>query len=381
MRWLAITALLALCASPASSAILRVERDGSAPYTTIQPAIDDAAPGDTIQIGPGRYTEHQTATLHLWDWSIEVYALVRTDSLTIMGTNRDGVVIGPDTASFHDFGPQAIAFDNVVGGDVRSLTAVNTYDGVFFSTRVSGSSVIGSAFRGCGYGVTGFCGGPLVVTQCEFTWCTDSGAICDSPTPRFELSESNFIGNSTAVNAVATPSVSIRDCSVTGGDVGIQFEQGSVGEIVDCHFSDVRYAGINATLGAVIDMHGVTVKGGMKNLSLRGGRVTGSDCVFSGASGATISCPDWPTFTLHNCHILRGGGWLVELAQSNFPPIIHADLRNNYWGIADRDSIAALIWDGTDDPTINGIVDFEPFSATPLPTEKKSLGGVKSLYR
>jgi len=381
MRGLILATLLALCATPASSAILRVERDGSAAYTTIQPAINAAAPGDTILIGPGRYTEHQTVTLWLWSWTVEVYALVRTDSLTIMGTDRDGVVIGPDTPSFYYFGPKGIAFDNVVGGDVRSLTAINMYDGVFISTRDSGSSVIGSAFRGCGHGVTGFCGGPLLVSECDFEGCTTAGIVCYDPTPRFELSESVFDGNSTAVIAAAVPSVLVRDCRVSGGAVGIQFEQGTVGEIVNCQISDVLYGGVKASLGGVIDMRGVTVTGGIRNLSVYGGRVTGTDCVFTGGSSATIWCPGRPTFTLHNCHILSGGGRLVELVESNNPPVIHADLRNNYWGIADRDSIAALIWDGNDDSNINGIVDFEPFSPIPLPTEKKSLGGVKGLYR
>lgn len=381
MRRLLLVLLLALCATPAWSATMRVERDGSAPYSTIQPAIDAAAPGDTILIGPGRYTEHQTVTLTGWSWTIEVYALVRTNSLTIMGTDRDVVVIGPDAASFYYFGPKGIAFDHVVGGGVQSLTAINTYDGVFMDTRSAESSVIGAAFRGCGTGISGACGGALRVIKCDFQDNTDSGVVCWDPTPHLELSQSSFKDNAYVAHVVATPSASISDCRVEGGTVGIQFEQGSVGEVVNCHIRDVLYGGINVSLGGTCDLRGVVISGGVWNLRLRGGRITGSDCVFSGASGATISCPDWPTFTLHNCHILGGGGWLVQLSRSNELPVIHADLRDNYWGIADRDSIAALIWDGTDDPTINGIVDFEPFSAVPLPTEKKSLGSVKGLYR
>ena len=382
MRRLAIAILLALCASPASSATLRVERDGSAAYTTIQPAIDAAAPGDTILIGPGHYTEHQTATLHLWSWSIEVYALVRTDSLTIMGTDRDAVVIGPETApGFYEFGPKGIVFDNVVGGDVSSLSCTNTYNGIYISTHGTGSAVVGSLFRGCGNGISAFCGGLLQVSDCVFEDCTGTGAICYDPTPRFELSRSVFNNNGYAVDVVATPSALIQNCVVTGGSVGIQFEQGSVGSIVDCRVTDTLICGIVSTDGATVGLTRVNVTGGMYNLGITGGRATGTDCVFGGGTRAAVYIPAWPRLTLHNCHILSEGGRLVELVKANELPVIHADLRGNYWGIADRDSIAALIWDGTDDPTINGIVDFEPFSATPLPAEKKSLGGVKSLYR
>jgi len=84
---------------------------------------------------------------------------------------------------------------------------------------------------------------------------------------------------------------------------------------------------------------------------------------------------------LHNCHILRGTGRLVELWGPVDPPDDHWDMRYNYWGTADRDSIAAWIWDGNDDPEIHGFVDFVSASPVPLPAEKKSLGSVKSLYK
>ncbi len=382
MRRLAIAILLTIFASPASSATLRVERDGSAPYTTIQPAIDAAAPGDTILIGPGHYTEHQTATLHLWSWSIEVYALVRTDSLTIMGTDRDEVVIGPETApEFYLFGPAGIVFDNVVGGDVSSLGSINTYCGINLSTRSTRSTVVGALIRGCGLGISSSCGGPVQVSDCVFENCTEIGVVCWDPTPRFELSRSVFQNNTYAVDVVATPSALVQNCVVTGGSVGIQFETGTAGSIVDCRVTDARNYGLITADGATMGLTRVSVSGGSCNLGLLNGRATGSNCAFGGGTNAAVYIPSWPLLTLHNCHILSAGGMLVKLLKANELPVIHADLRDNYWGIASRDSIAALIWDGTDDPTINGIVDFEPFSATPLPTEKKPLGGVKGLYR
>ena len=57
------------------------------------------------------------------------------------------------------------------------------------------------------------------------------------------------------------------------------------------------------------------------------------------------------------------------------------DLRDNYWGTSDPDSIAAVIWDGNDDQSILQTVQFEPFSAVPLDTEQGSLGGFKSMFR
>jgi hypothetical protein len=56
-------------------------------------------------------------------------------------------------------------------------------------------------------------------------------------------------------------------------------------------------------------------------------------------------------------------------------------MTGNYWGTDSADSISAWILDGNDDSSVHAFVDFEPFSATPLPTERRSLGSVKSLYK
>lgn len=47
--------LASLLASGAEARTWRVERDGSGDYTIIQDAVDAAASGDTIRIGPGRF--------------------------------------------------------------------------------------------------------------------------------------------------------------------------------------------------------------------------------------------------------------------------------------------------------------------------------------
>ncbi len=54
---------------------------------------------------------------------------------------------------------------------------------------------------------------------------------------------------------------------------------------------------------------------------------------------------------------------------------------DNHGGTSGEDNIAAWITDGKNTPTVHAVVNFMPFSGVPLPTERKSLGGVKSLYR
>lgn len=70
------------------------------------------------------------------------------------------------------------------------------------------------------------------------------------------------------------------------------------------------------------------------------------------------------------------------LSNSIANPLLRVDARENYWGTASADSIAAWIYDRNDDPDVNGYVDFQPFSPVPLPSEStKSMGGVKALFR
>jgi len=59
--------------------------------------------------------------------------------------------------------------------------------------------------------------------------------------------------------------------------------------------------------------------------------------------------------------------------------VVHLDSTHNDWGYDEPDSLAALIWDGSDDLTFYGVVDFEPFDPPGVVNERKSWGEVKSL--
>jgi hypothetical protein len=102
--------------------------------------------------------------------------------------------------------------------------------------------------------------------------------------------------------------------------------------------------------------------------------------VLGGGAFATIRVSN-SDVQLHGSHILHGAGPSVYLETFLNPPIRTLDLTNNYWGTASADTIASWIYDGHDNPAIYGYVQFEPFSAGVIPIEKKSLGGVKGLYR
>ena len=54
-----------------------------------------AAAGDTIDIGPGEYTEFEVVQPGYWGFNVEIYAYVTVDNLTIIGAGADQTIIGP----------------------------------------------------------------------------------------------------------------------------------------------------------------------------------------------------------------------------------------------------------------------------------------------
>ncbi len=57
------------------------------------------------------------------------------------------------------------------------------------------------------------------------------------------------------------------------------------------------------------------------------------------------------------------------------------DLTNNYWGTTDIALIESWIHDINDDSSIHSVVDFLPIADGPVPTEKRTLGDLKAMYR
>jgi hypothetical protein len=91
-KWLWMGLGVLLLPSLSLAATWRVERDGSADFSMIQPAIDAAAAGDTILIGPGRFPEFEDVTCPGWTYPVGVW--VNKDDLTIIGAGSEQTIIG-----------------------------------------------------------------------------------------------------------------------------------------------------------------------------------------------------------------------------------------------------------------------------------------------
>ena len=88
--------------SSAQATTIYVEKDGGGDFSVIQDAVDAAADGDVIMIGPGRFDDYtvdpQWGNFRLW--------LYGDKSLTFIGSGVDGTIIGPTSygGNVHDWG-------------------------------------------------------------------------------------------------------------------------------------------------------------------------------------------------------------------------------------------------------------------------------------
>jgi hypothetical protein len=127
----------------------RVERDRSGDFTTLQPALDAAARGDTVCIGPGRYDENAPFTTV--GWTAETRAAVKVDSLVLIGTDCNAVVVGPAQFDGSAVDLRGIAMvRELTHLTVESLTVENAWHGLF---AFGSASVRSATFRTCDSGI------------------------------------------------------------------------------------------------------------------------------------------------------------------------------------------------------------------------------------
>ena len=141
-----------------------VERNGSGDFLDIPSAIEASSAGDTIRIGPGRFTE----TLYFNftpNYATDVYIPVSVDSLTIMGSGMDETVVGPTSPNFVGEGPKGVVAPLGINRLlVRDMTVENVKHGAYFAGE---SNLENMRMRGCDIGAWEFTAGARV-DSCEF---------------------------------------------------------------------------------------------------------------------------------------------------------------------------------------------------------------------
>jgi hypothetical protein len=382
MRKLLLIIILCLQGGAAIAATITVRKDGSGNYSVIQDAVDHAAPGDTIRIGPGRYEEKKPYSSYppanAEKWIFDVYVAVTVSDLTIIGSGSEQTIIGPSSRLWVDPAePKAIcALTGVRRLVVEDLAMENVFNGVYRSQGGTLDMRRCKSYR-CMFGVTTWSEQNTLLESCIFQ-DIDYGVVSYSPASNVAVLQCSFLACSASFDR--TTNAVVSDSQFNGYTVGCQYANGSTGGISSCLFTNQANVAVAVITGSVVDLQSNQLLGGAVNLRLRTlATVTGSGNTFGGGSSATIrlSASD---IELHGNQILHGAGWSVYL-EAFSAPLKTLDLSDNYWGTDSADTIASWIYDAHDNPTVYGDVLFEPFTGQPVPTEATSWGDLKAAFR
>ena len=355
----------------------RVERDGSGDYTAIQPALDAAAAGDTLLLGPGRFTESHVMEAP-YDTG-DVYVEVLTDSITIIGSGVESTIIGAATSDKRsDHWPKGVwGWPGVCGLRLEDLAIENMRDGIFFNDGIAVNRCLFT--NNIDAVIVEPNDGLVYISDVSFLENVDHGIFAYGSSPEFLVEGCTFINNNGGISVIGVDSMLVSDCSFENHVVSIQYDH-CQGEIRGCTFA----GGVNvdvSSIGSHLLLNDCRFSSAYRAIVANTwGYVRGQGNVMPPGEGERVYSSG-TSFYFNNNHIIRGEGMCVRLGGYVNPPADVLDFSNNYWGSAEADSIAAWIWDENDDSHVQGEVVFEPFSPVPLPDEKKSLGDVKRMFR
>ena len=375
-----VVLFLLLVSSSALADTLVVRKWGSPAYRILQEALDAAAPGDTIFIEGGTFSE--TTTRHQDRKDREAVGWI-DKPLTIIGTEL-AWIDGPDgTENYCLFTDQNCTFEGVQikdGGGygmmfwagtstVRDCVFEDLGDGIISGNPGTHVSIHDSKFYRCYYScISATIEATAVVDGCHFEARTGPGGVSRACyvayDGKLDLSSSEF---------------------VRYGMVEI-FGPGTA-DVTDCTARDLRVSAFIAWNGGLIRASRCSLAGGdsipgpigMEVTS--GGQIVAEACKFDDMTYGALAT-HYGTIQLHDSEITNSRLYSVLLNAYNSEPTTIFDFTGNWWGTTDSTAIAASIFDGHDDPNENpqGFVEFWPILDVPLPAKESSFGSFKSHY-
>jgi hypothetical protein len=367
-----------------TGATLTVQKDGSGDYVVIQAALDAAADGDTILIGPGEYLEETVYRPAGWGYDIRAYGRAKSDDLTIIGAGVGVTVIGPATFVNDPqyFNPKGIYYIDQGGLSVRDLTIQNCREGIYAWGTLF---VDACEFESNSTGVVWWTVGPGGwVKNSEFRGADQFGVYPYGISligPGSDILVQDCVLDHSTLLAENITNSSVRSCVVSNGISGVVVV-GNTSLLLDKVSMAEIAVGVNFdTPGGRCEIRESTISGYWAAIWDFGGSYfnVDSSTLIGGDRGVFLASHNPGASVINNCDLIKGTGPVVVCSTTSTP--VTLDLTNNYWGTASVDSIAAWIIDINDDPAVKATVLYNPFSPTSVPVQKKSLGSVKSMFR
>lgn len=388
MQRITIFLILSALFACSAAAAIRVERDGSGDFVNIQDAVDAAANGDTLLIGPGRWDETFTYTTPQGGWTDQVIVATDGKDLSLIGSGQGETIIGPEIAPpFGLSGPHAVVLATDNSLVVQECTIENMKSGLYvLGTAIQ---VSGVEFRGCDAGCRVYGSGSNIFQNSVFNGCVNYGIAAQSEVSSLIVDNCVFKGGADQYITVRyVENIVVSDCLFRDGIVAVQFDGTSCrGTIERCVVESGRGPHIVAASGSRMQINDCTLNGGLKQVVVRGySHLSGTGNQFLGTDygggGYTTMEVQFSTLDFHGNHILKGDAEFTVQCRGFIQddPLI-VDLRNNYWGTASADTLAAWVWNEDDDPDQNLVTLIEPFSPQPVPEEKTGTGDLKRMFR
>jgi Right handed beta helix region len=372
---------LAAVAPQSQAATWRVAQDGSGDFDNLFAVANAVASGDTVLIAAGVYDSTASFVGSAGDRT--TCFPIKVEELTIIGDSQADVVIGPPVPSGSTGnGPYAI-YGIAAATTIRLSNATVRNARVGLNTRAGGTvQNVHFAMNDIGIFDAGIDG--LDVSGCLFEDNDDGYFALGSSFAT--IADCIFVGGQ-RISVVFLGAVGGRvlDCSFPGGRVGIQFEQGSTNGIVSSStFGVFESASIALRTFSSAQVTDCTMPGSLWGNTVHiqeDSSLLMARCLIGeGLAGWSIDTRSPVTLEIRQCNILPGAGFAIKLGtMATAASIINMPL--NYWGTTDPQEIQNLIWDASDDSTTMATVIYEPFANQSVSNEKKTVSGLKGMFR
>ncbi len=374
----AIAVCMLAVALDASATTIVVRKDGTGDHEIVQHALQVAADGDTIRIGPGRYDEffddadpQQVKSTVAW---------ITANDLTIIGAGSHQTYLGP--ASY--YAPQGGA--SIVGGarglecEISGVTLEGAFDAL--NWREGGLVIRECEIRNCMIGVNVFRNSFLQVVGTKFSTREggSSGISMYHVEEEVVLENCEFGGTGVGVSAVGSI-VSVTSSEFTCQS-GIGTADGANVQVTNCTMSGDLEKCIDAFGNSVVIVADSYLESNDSVVEVTvGSEFQATSTVLAGGqTGATIRIATGSQATIHACHILNEGDYSV-VVEGFTGDLVVQDLTENYWGTTDAAQVAAWILDGADDPGVHSLVHYLPMADGQVSTEKQSWDQLKAFFR
>lgn len=362
----------------------RVERDGSGDYIVIQDAVDAAAEGDTILIGPGEYTESSVWEYDIGDFG-ETFVGVPINNITLIGTSRDSTIIGPAVKDWDEdlFLPKGISLRAQTSDGLRieNLTVRNCREGL----RLNGSAIVRDVtLIENGSGIFAF-EDTFLIEDSEIRGSDFTGAIYAATAKTSYVRRVQFIDCRQGALSLNGPTLIIEDSEFLNGAVYAEAQYGSRMELYRCVGTGSGNAGITSQFDSDFVMEDCRMSVRSQVVAITGG----SRAVIRGSHlrsqlETIVATTEQSQPTMNNCDLIVDlpGMFAVYLGvTANDNPDYVWDFTGNWWGTSDPEEIAELIFDSNDDPRVDETVDFSGWLLGPVPVQGSTFGGLKSGFR